>query len=322
MADIILDILNCNETNANTGQQDCSFNPQELSGGIFVPRGTMITPAQQIVLQTTILAGINNDNPLLRWYPFQNIWELENKSTESQTETSTYGGTNYLADGKPAFKFMHKHGVSMNKLYRKAFHLQHNRFDVIFMDKKTKTLIGYNDGSGNLRGFDMEMLAVETWVAPLGTTATSMYSISIALADATQWNDDISAVLLPNTLNVNQITGLIQTRLNNATDVFTAGVATIQVLGSTTNLYEQYSADMVDLSIWTAFNTLTGGAITITSIAPDPTFKGVEITLNTADTDYPATAGMGITIKMGNVTALIANNMPNLSECELLTTRS
>jgi len=321
MSNIILNMLNCNSTLGNTGMQNCPFDPKELSGLVFVPAGTEITPAQQIVLQTTILAGINNDNPLLRWYPFQTIWELEDNSTDSQTETSNYGGTNYLADGKPAFKFLHKHGVTMNKLYRKAFHLQQNRYDVFMMDKKTKTLIGYSDGSGNLRGFDLEMLSIETWKAPQGTANTSMYSISIALADATQWNDDISALELPSTLNVNQIVGLRQVYLNNATTAFDTGVATIQVLGSTTNLYDTYSADLIDTSIWSATNS-AGANIPITSITADAGLKGVEITLNVASGNYPATAGGVIIVNFGSVSDLIANNMPQISEATLITSRS
>lgn len=322
MSNIILNMLNCNNTNANTGMQDCVFDLREVSGFIAVPQGTIITPAQQIVLQTTILAGINNNNPTLRWYPFQTLWEIEDASSESTTETSAFGGVNYLSDGKPSFKMLHKHGVTMNKLYRRAFHLQQNRYDILLMDKKNKVLVGYADTTGGLRGFDLEMFAVETWKIPTGSNGTAMYSISLGLSDSTQWNDDIASLKLPDTLNISQIVGLKQTFLNNATTTFTAGVATIQVLGATTNLYDIYAGDLNTLGIWSATNTATGTVIPITTVTLDPALKGVEITLNTASPNYPSVAGSGITISFGNVSALTSANMPGLSESTLLTTRA
>jgi hypothetical protein len=322
MSNIILNMLNCNNTNANTGMQDCVFDLREVSGFIAVPQGTIITPAQQIVLQTTILAGVNNDNPTLRWYPFQTLWEIEDASSESTTETSSFGGVNYLSDGKPSFKMLHKHGVTMNKLYRKAFHLQQNRYDILLMDKKNKVLVGYADTASGLRGFDLEMFAVESWKIPTGSNGTAMYSISLGLSDSTQWNDDIASLKLPDTLNISQIVGLKQTFLNNATTSFTAGIATIQVLGSTTNLYDIYASNLNTLSIWGATNTSTGTVIPITAVVLDPAFKGVAITLDTASANYPSSAGAGITISFGSVSALTTANMPGLSESTLLTTRA
>ena len=322
MSNIILNMLNCNNTNANTGMQDCVFDLREVSGFIAVPQGTMITPAQQIVLQTTILAGINNNNPALRWYPFQTLWEIEDQSSESTTETSAFGGINYLSDGKPSFKMLHKHGVTMNKLYRKAFHLQQNRYDIFLMDKKNKVLVGYSDSLGNLKGFDLEMFAVETWKIPTGSNGTAMYSISLGLSESSQWNDDIASLKLPDTLSISQIVGLKQTFLNNATTTFSAGVATIQVLGATTNLYDIYAGNLNTSAIWTAKNTATGTVIPITTVTLDSALKGVEITLNTSSPNYPSTAGAGITIEFGNVSALTTANMPGLSESTLLTTRA
>ena len=323
MPNIILNMLNCNNTNANTGMQDCVFDLREVSGFIAVPQGTAITPAQQIVLQTTILAGINNNNPALRWYPFQTLWEIEDQSSESTTETSAFGGINYLSDGKPSFKMLHKHGVTMNKLYRKAFHLQQNRYDILLMDKKNKVLVGYSDGTGSLRGFDLEMFAVETWKIPTGSNGTAMYSISLGLSESSQWNDDIASLKLHDTLNISQIVGLKQTFLNNASTSFSAGVATIQVLGATTNLYDIYSTNLNTSNIWSAKNTATGAVIAVTSVVLDPALKGVIITLDTTPGgNYPATAGAGITIEFGNVSALTTANMPGLSESTLLTTRA
>jgi hypothetical protein len=189
------------------------------------------------------------------------------------------------------------------------------------MDKKNKVLVGYSDSLGNLKGFDLEMFAVETWKIPTGSNGTAMYSISLGLSESSQWNDDIASLKLPDTLSISQIVGLKQTFLNNATTAFTAGVATIQVLGATTNLYDIYAGNLNTSAIWSAKNTATGLPITITSVTLDPALKGVEITLNTS-TNYPSTAGGGITIEFGNVSALTTANMPGLSESTLLTTRA
>lgn len=322
MAQRIIDMFDCNQTSSNTGLQKCPFDPKEISGFIAVPKGTKLTPTQQLALETTILEGLNNDNKVLRWYPVQDLWQIEDTSTDSQTETSNYGGVNYLADGKTSFKLQHKQGITMHKLYRSAFHLQQDRYDFFFILKKNKALLGWSDSENNFYGFDLEMLAVESWKVPTGTNGTAMYSISIGLSDTTQWNDDISAIKLPDTLPASSIKGLQQIELVNATNTFTGGVATIQVLGSTTNLYDIYGSSLIDTSIWKAYNYATGGEITITSIALDNDLKGAELTLNTSDSDYPASAGGKILVKFGNVTALIANDMPYISEAELITTRS
>ena len=322
MAQRIINMFDCNNTNANSGMQSCPFDVKEMSGIIAIPAGTKITPTMQLALETTIFDGINNDNPALRWYPIQDMWQVEDKSTESQTETSAFGKINYLADGVPAFDFQHKNGVTMNKIYRKLLHGQEDRFSFVFIDKKNQALIGWSDSENNLYGFTLNSLSVPTWKIPTGTNGTAMYMISISLADSTEWNDNISAVKLPLTLQANKIKGLMQVELVNATDTFSTGTATIQVLSATTNLYDVYGADLADTSIWKAYNYATGGQITITTATADTELKGVELALNTSDPDYPASAGGKILVKFGNVTALIAADLPGISEAELVTTRS
>jgi hypothetical protein len=65
------------------------------------------------------------------------------------------------------------------------------------------------------------------------------------------------------------------------------GVANVKLQVGEIDLYDQYDDEFASAAMFTAFNNVTNGAITITSVAKNADAKGWTITLSTVDADYP-----------------------------------
>jgi hypothetical protein len=139
--------------------------------------------------------------------------------------------------------------------------------------------------------------------APTGTAVEEgVIDMTISVLDTTEYRDN--AVFMPITGNVNDIVGLLDVTLSEASvHVANAYKILVQVPTSQANLkinfFDDYSTLLASASLWEAFTGVGFGTpLTLTSVAADAPNKAFTITFdNTTYTALPAGAKIKLNLK-------------------------
>lgn len=321
MANIVMGQVDCLKSVNNTGAAKCPFDIEQIVGAIHVPKDSKLTAAEMLVLKTAIDANIQMVSKAGRWFPVQTFVNVEDKSSELQMETTGYGGTRIGPDGKYHWVFEHDGKLSGHKQLS-SFHNMQSDYAVYFIDGKifdNGAIIGVDKGDGNLYPFPVEMMYVPLF--KIGGAAGSKASIGYQLLNSDDLNQNVQYVPLPSTMRPSSIVGLEQTYLAmTSATLSSTGACTLELRGDTTNLYDRYSTNFGN--IIKAYNNVTGAAITITSTTPNAIAKNFAMDLDSADMDWPASAGGEVKFVFGDMDDIIGENIYGLSDCELVVARA
>ena len=318
---VYMNVVDCVKgTVMNTGAQKCPLKIEQIIGAILVPKGSYLTAAQMLALKTSIETNTFSSTESTRWFPIQGFVGVEDKSTNTQTETMPYGGMKIGADGKYYWVFRHDGGLTGHAIMY-SFHDKQNDYDSYFIEGKIWSkgaILGTKrNDDGNLYPFDLEMIMVDLY--KIGGQNSDNATIGFQLMDSSELNKNISFCPFPPEYRPTSVTGLEHTHLSASTTfVGTNPVVTLQWLGETTNLYDRYSSNIANLM--SAWNTSTGLEVTISGVALVPGTKSFTVTISSGTTNLP-TAGSYITFKITSAD-LTSESITGVANCELTMVRS
>lgn len=289
----------------NTGFSECVINPGKIMGAIRVPRGKVFTQAELDVLRTTLdtarLAALKSN----RIFPIHNFVGVTDNSEEVVFETLEYGSQVPVRDGNYRLTYRYVDGALCLSNALQTHNFQGLSSWLFYDDKDL--LLGWRklDATGlayGLAGVPCVFHALK-WKQATGST-TPVYSVYFDF-DPKYFNKYLGFVEAGFPLN--EITGLQNINLVQS-GASAAGV--IKLIAKTgcdgANLYDLYNGQLDAAAAWTAVNTTTQAAISITSVAADANIKGFTITLTAADPDYPGSSSGLVTINLVDPTALDA----------------
>lgn len=311
----------------NTGATKSPFDPKNFEGVVLLPAGTSYTLAQIVDFQNTLTGQIENDSASLRAYPIQRFDGMENISSEASYRDRQYGQRYKNRDGQYGFKFMYIEGGMGLHSKLKSFEGKHDQFDVIFVDRKNKGFMGWTSDGINLKGFTLSMIDVHNVTFDNGSDGTE-YAVSLFLDDADQINKHARLLQMPTGVDViRDFKGLYEIEpIVHSGTMSSVGVGTYRftIGGGTTDLYADYGTIIDTASLWAATNKETGAAITITSVSSGVTngIGLITIDLDSADADFPSTAGDLIELTFGPVSALKAAGMVGFGSCTFTVARA
>lgn len=306
----------------NTGMTSCNYNPENITGAIFLPKGKTYTQAQVLTLNTLLVADAMNNDPSQRIYPIKPFIGSEDKSGESVTETFGYGGQSKVRSGKPGINFEMNHSLCHWKKIRK-FDNKQNSFDVILVDGANNVLWGTTVSNGGFKGFSLDMIDVP--MHKFNTGANSFkYMVNLVFSNIKEW--DASAVVqFENTVAIDTlVNGLIDVELNVITPVTAAGLV---VLGAKagcggTNMAPTFNTNLAQVTAWTATRNDTGAVLPIGTVSANAALNGWNVTV-TLPTVALMPLGTTFTVNLANPSVLAAApiNMPGYAGCGITLTR-
>ena len=279
-----LNELVCASDVANTGFGNCYLDMQQIVGAFIVPNGYKLTAAELQTLQTTLTADSKVVNKLNRIYPVGNFIQITDNSEDKTIQTFGYGGKKVTKEGSYDWTYQFTDGGLCLLKALRSFN-SNGKWSVLFYDANFNLFGTTGSEEGALYGIPTEMIWAAPW-KPNDGTNTAMYSIQFNFQPRFI-NEDLGFFAAGSYLT--EITGLQDVVLTKNTWVEATGVANVTVASKCgTNLGEVYPSELAATGVWTAVNAVTGAAITITSVAYVSATKTFNVTIDTADGDFPA----------------------------------
>jgi len=308
--------LNCATIIGNTGLISCPYDPKNFNGILLLPKGTALTPAQVSAFQTTVNAGIINDNASARWFPIGIFEDIEDKGTDAVETETGYGVAKLVRLGKYRYRFMYSNGAMDLHAELSKFNGRQDAFDLWFTDPVNNGFLGTASGQSNVKGFSLDTLYAPNIKVNTGAAA-SQYMFEVGLEDEKQFNQNWRFIKLPDTLPVHDtFTGLKPTRLEIVSElVASTKVVVVRVWSGNTNLYDTYSVQLATTNLWDAINNATGVQNATASVVAAPATKAFTVTLTST-----VTAAEEYTIQLGTVTQLTAAAILKQANAETNTT--
>lgn len=324
MSQIQMNVLACGTAVQNTGLPTCVFNPSNFAGAVLIPKGTTYTATDLLTFKTVLADAIANDNLAERIFPIKTFEGLEDKSTEGVMEETKYGGKKKVRDGKYAWYFSYTNGATSLHKALKSFDNQQDAYDVMFIDRVNNGLVGVTSGeyATLFGGFDLELLDIPNLKINDGSTGTT-YSIGFNLENSDEVNLYIAIVQFESSWSVlRNLSGLknIEIGIFEGLGAGTAGTIKFKLTNGGTDLADYYSTELATSSLYTATNTTTGLAVTVTSVTYVAATKTFNVLLSAVDPDYPAVDGL-ITINIGDVSDLITAGVVGYGNATVTTAR-
>lgn len=320
---VYMNIVDCVKgTVMNTGAQKCPLKIEQIIGAILVPKGSYLTSAQMLALKTSIETNTQSATESTRWFPIQGFIGVEDKSTNTQTESTQYGGMKIGADGKYFWVFEHDGGLTAHNIYY-SFHDKQADYDAYFIDGKVwgkGAIIGNELGDdGNLYPFDLEMILVDNY--KIGGQNADKGTIGFQLMDSNDINKNIAFCPFPPEYRPTSVTGLEHTHLAATTQMNLASSTvsvTLQWLGETTNLYDRYSSSIS--SLVKVYNS-SGSQVTTSAITLLPGSKSFTVAMSTSSNPNLTGAGTYLTFKI-SMADLSTASIVGVANCELSVIRT
>ena len=316
-----LNMVDCASSINNTGNAPCPLDIEQIVGAIHVPDGACLTKAQLDDLETSIDANINAADIASRWFPVQSFVGVEDKSSDPAIENTPYGHSKLGADSVYHWLFQHDGKLTGHKML-KTFHNKQKDYRAYFIDGKmfeNGILIGVQREDGGLDPIELGLLYVNAYKIG-GSNGGSGY-IGYQLKDSRDMDLRLGFVKLPIGLRPTSIVGLEQTTLLMTSATLTSGgVCTLQLTGETTNLYSRVKTAFPN--VLKAYNTSTGAQITSTSITANDTTESFALDLDQTDGDFPASAGMEVTLKWGDMDDITGEDVYGIADCQLVVERA
>lgn len=307
----LINTIQCSSDIKNTGICDCFFDPKNPLGMIFVPKDFKLTESDIANIQTFLEAKTRAAKGS-RIYPVQNFISLTDGTEDATVESFAYGQKETVREGIYSWSFVfRKGGVSLSNKLR-TFNGKESSFSVVFFDAQNAlyaSSITEANGSKSIVGITLSRIYAAPWKVNDGTK-NSAYMINVEFSP-TYINEKLGFVkidaadYLLTELNGLQDLVLSQAAAPAASGVFTVAIAT----DCGENLFDTYGALLVNPSLWVATNKTTGAAINVTSVVANSGLKVFTVTLDTADTDYPATVGLPVEFTLVDSVSLATANI-------------
>jgi len=295
----ILNSFVCAAAGGNTGIADCAISIGLLKSGFLVPNSFELTEAQLADSATALAAlqaAAQNDDPAQRIYPLPDFLSVTDNTEDLVTEA--IGGVPVpVRDGNYNLLIRYLNGGNCLSNALSKFNSGSYRF--LGIDNKG-ILFGTKEGT-SLKGVPLYYFYSRPFRFATDTTAINL-SFQIVF-EPIYLNSGLGFIQL-NPADVLNISGLMNINLS-LVGTRTAGVFVLQAKAGCAgvNLYDQYSADLADATIYEVLNK-NGLVVPITSVAAAPASKGFTFTLDTASANY--TSGQPYTVKGAGVSALVA----------------
>lgn len=279
-----LNKIACATSNSNTGTPSCYFEFKDITGLIFVPKGTKFTTAQLTTLYTTLTTGAKAASESSRYYPIQDLVWGESKSQEPTLATLADGTVQLARSGKLHWQFEFVKGGMNRENMLQTLVGNAGAYDALILDKAANAIIGTACDINNAAGGsvnEMQGFALDEIYMPLFSMGESTkHYFNIVFTDIEEMTQRMVYRVLDKTQKVTRITGMRNLELSLYS--FASGVLKchVQTDFGAVDLYDSYAAALVTLT-WTATDA-NGTALTIAD-AVDATTKTLQFTFSGAE---------------------------------------
>lgn len=319
-----LNAFSCLASVSNTGFTSCHYTPGLIEAVLLVPRGHEFSTADISDMLTTVQDGLAEDVQADRFQLIKTFVGMEDKSSEGVYEATPYGGNRKIRNGKYSYTFEYIKGGAC--LHQKISSLDNKQdlFDVIYVDTQNNVLLGVKTTDNKFKGFTLEMIDVPNFKLNTGA-ADSKFYVTFAMQNPDEFNNSWGIVSFDKSVNLlYELNSLIDTEIVVHTAMTAGGLVKLQINDGcgATNLADTYSTELATASLYTAQNVATGNAITVTSVTYAAATKTFNVQLDSADPDYPSTAGSLIKITIGDVSDLITAGVLGHAGASITTPRS
>jgi hypothetical protein len=250
-------------------------------------------------LQASLVSKAKTANKFNRLHFVHDIVNVTSNSEDKTVQTFSTGSQSVVREGRYNWTLQFvKGGLSLSNELAKFN--GNGTYSVYFYDTNF-VLYGYKTATG--------LAAIPTdyiWcnkMTPNTGSETSVYSINVVF-DPAYINDANLIGFAQATSAIKDVKGLknINVKLNSWVE--STGVVNISLLEDLGfNVGELYNNELDVAGAYVANNKATGAAITISTVAYVPSTKTFNVTLDTADVDFPA-AAQGILFNVGTIATL------------------
>lgn len=298
----ILNALNCVKPGTgNTGYGDCVLDIGRIVGLILVPKDTEIVFTDVATLKTAIAAAILSNDPYSRYYPVSKLVPQADNSGDLSVQTYPDGTVVVTGEGNYDWTFDQLGGK--NCLASRLRKHNGSSEDVLLIDQYGH-LLGINGVAANsIKGFSPSIKFALAPVLSPGNDAVTAYRYRLSF-DKSQLADNLAVVDFGTDKSILSLTGLQDVALSQGA-ARAANVVTIKAKTAcgTVDMYDLYADALAVVGAWAVTRTSTGNVITVTGVAKNANVKGWDITVDSSDPDYVATAGQ-LTISLAGPTTL------------------
>lgn len=305
----------CAENYKNVGRCDCNFDPKNIVGGFLAPIKKVFADGELAPAGIQdMLEELTHATQKDRIYPLPPFVTMTDSSEDVVEVTYGFGGTERVRDGNYKWLFRFRDGgIGINNSLR-SFNGAMSKYGVIFFDANG-VIIG-TKVSGGMAPIKLTDLYTKKWKANDGKE-TTMYEVMFNFTPE-QINENIAFVEVPpTTYLLSELNGLLDVTLSVVSSTnTTVTVKLVDACGN--NLYDDYSTEFAAAGRYVMLNATTGNAITITSVTANATLKAFLITINTSDSDMPAT-GSSYTLSLVSAATLYAADIVGFEGANTLT---
>jgi hypothetical protein len=298
---------------ANTGYGDCAFHPSQILKAYKVPRGKRFSDAEIGDIMGTLKAMAILDASTSRCYPWATFEEFDTPDVEVAKDTLASGRVITLFEKSTNWsgKF-YEGGTCLNKALR-SHNGSGNSFVFVTANQVILTKI-----AGEYAGIPVD----DTYTAGIkfATSSTADHYMTSFNFDPVHVNDNL--VFIDKVEGTLDVFGMNTIELSVNTAITVGGLVKLNLTHQcgSVNYAELYPAILNGTALYKATNYTTGGAITVSTCTYNSTTKGMDVTLNTADPDYPAINGK-IQITLDVPSALATAGVLNAEGSILVFTR-
>lgn len=285
-----LNNLYCAATAKNVGIGNCAANPTRFVGTIALPKNKTFTAGDIASFQTTITGLSVNDNASLRTYTMQRWIGVKKNTQAAQEYTIPYIGKVTLAPAVPSWGFQWLKGGICTYKNLLQFQGTQDSYDFLFVDINGflwgKYILATDGVTPLFCGFTMADVSIDTFDLP-DQSNPALYYINFTMDDANQVRQYLAYV--PLGFDVLGATPGLQTVVLSAVAKGASnGIYDVTAVLNCSNqdLKAIYGTALTAVGAWSATNVATSGVITISTVTS--TLTGWELTLSTADSDYPS----------------------------------
>lgn len=259
-----LDLCAVNMPNAGSPNCDKSRGiPRYIIVGSkeFEPADYATVAAFKAAFKAATLVGRNQSGKLI---VLPVIADVQKKTSDNQTGTLNQGFTEVLREGFPSFDG----GVQIsNKHAQKLRPINGQDVKVSVVDHNLNYWGTYVSDSGNFRGESAKVfIGGDDWSD--GQNSKTIL-INVAYTDVEEFKGSSAYMTIDFSVkDYGQLKDVDLTLVSSASNVhnITGKISTGKV-GYKLDIYDDYAAAMANVARWTAVNTATGAAFTITSVA-------------------------------------------------------
>lgn len=315
-----LNKLYCAGNTGNVGTPTCIHSPGKAVGVIQIPKGKIFSPSEILALQATLEALAKDDDRSKRIFPIGRFVDIDDKSTEAQTQKFGYGGEVETSTGQYNVFFQHVNGIGYH-MQLQNFVGAHNKFELLLVDENW-VIVGtkkkLSTGEWGMGGLSLSQIKVPNFKLATGSKVTDFW-IGYSLADARQLNKNYAFVQCdfdPLDAMVPLLDVILDNLTTMALPVAQIKVSALSGWGST-NFTDMYSAQLTAAQ-FVVKNALTQLAIPVTAAQVDA--SGATLTLDSASPNYPAIGGQ-MTVTLVKPSQLATANMEGYEANTVVVTR-